>query len=210
MLELRWVAHEGDLTFKQVSDIVPRGRCGVGSEMMKVTSFVILTAAWAVSVCAAQAPATSNGADPPHESASAASAAPRASSATPKTKSATVQVTSATVQVTSAPLQIITSGKPQIAFTPPRAAPVTPQTASVAPRTASAQVTILGRRMVNGQEVFCRLQTTGSRVEKTVVCLTKAQLQKEEERTRQYVEMIEGSGGLGIRSEPGQGPMKQE
>ncbi len=136
--------------------------------MRTATSFVILTGASAFGVCAGQAPSP--------------------------TKPAPLHSTSAAPQVTIS--------KPSITFAAPRAAPaISPATT---PASTQDQVTVHGPKpeshqepwhvVLQGQDYYCRLETTGSHVEKTPVCLTKRQLQEQHVQTQQFFESFHRAG----------------
>lgn len=136
--------------------------------MRKVTSFVILTCASAFAVCLGQAPS--------------------------QTKPAALHSTSAAPQVTIS--------KPSITFAAPRAAPAIPPARALA--STQDQVTIHSSKpenqqepwhvVLHGQDYYCRLETTGSHVEKTPVCLTKRQLQEQHVQTQQFFESFHRNG----------------
>ena len=54
------------------------------------------------------------------------------------------------------------------------------------------------RTVVDGQVRYCRTEAyTGSRTEKTTICRTMAQLQKEEEDTRRFMQNAQGGSAVG-------------
>lgn len=145
--------------------------------MRRVTSFVILTGASAFAVCAAQAP-------------TAASTPPQISSTPPQAKAAAPQSTSTAPQ--------IAISKPRITFAAPRPAP------AVTPATHQDQVTVRSTKpeypkgpwheVIRGQDYYCRLENTGSHLQKTPICLTKRQLQAEHVQTQQFFENFYRTG----------------
>lgn len=154
--------------------------------MRTLTRFAILTGAAALVACASRAPTTVAGADSSHEriAATASAAAPVASAP------AVPQVAS-----TASPT---TSGASQSPPVTPRSAPAAPQSASTAAQKEQV-VTVRGYRrvVINGQERYCRIETpTGSRVKKGEVCLTRAQLQAEQDSSRQLIENLQRWSGL--------------
>ena len=69
-----------------------------------------------------------------------------------------------------------------------------PATASAATNTGSTPAGYR-RKVVDGQELFCRNDTdTGSRVSRTEVCLTKQQLQDQQQANQQQLQNLQGEG----------------
>ena len=56
------------------------------------------------------------------------------------------------------------------------------------------------RIVVNGQEKLCRsFLVTGSRAEKTEICLTQAQWDSQQDSSQAFIQGIQRSGGIGVR-----------
>ena len=132
--------------------------------MKIISGFLVAMSAAASAVCTAQTPATSG------------TPAPSAT------------------QVVSAPTEIKTDAIP-VGFAPPRTLPSHPeeQPAATAPPAAPVKQQIgdyLGyqRIVVNGQERYCRNdKATGSRTQRTAVCLTQAQVKAEQLKTEEFM-----------------------
>jgi tetratricopeptide (TPR) repeat protein len=94
-----------------------------------------------------------------------------------------------------------TSEEPGVAFATPRAASGrTSTSASASP--PLQEVTIEGYRriVVNGEERYCQTESTlGSHIEKSTVCLTEHQLEREREDSQYFIRQIQRSGGIGVR-----------
>jgi hypothetical protein len=148
--------------------------------MKAVTCFIILVGAAASVLSAAQPPGTS-------PAAAQASSAP-------------VQVTAGALQISSAPVQIT--------LAPPRAAPAASQSEGAAtqnvlpgalPEVRGARGDYAGytRVMVSGKELYCRNDVaTGSRTERHTVCLTPAQVAAQQVKAQDYINKVQGLGGL--------------
>lgn len=56
------------------------------------------------------------------------------------------------------------------------------------------------RAVVNGQELFCRKDAvTGSRAERPEICLTREQLDAEQESSQQFIQRVQQSGTINDR-----------
>jgi hypothetical protein len=166
---------------------------GIEGEMRAATSYLILMGTWAVIVYGAQAPPPATGAGATQENPPAAvSAASHSSSASQQTRSTALQVTVAKPQVTFA--------KPQITFAAPRAAPQAPQTASTT--ALASQIADRGyqRVMIHGQVRFCRIETKlGSHVQTQQACLTKAQMEAEQQGAQRMIENLGRASAAGTQ-----------
>jgi len=105
---------------------------------------------------------------------------------------------------TSTPTQV-SMAPTEVTFAAPRtpAAPTSGAAASAASAqigsTPPQQITINGyrRTVVNGQERFCRSEKMlGSHIQMKEVCLTRAQVQAEQESTQRFIENVQRTGGV--------------
>ena len=132
--------------------------------MKTIRGFVLVMGTAACAVCAAQTPSTSWTPAPP------------------------------ATQVVSTPTEIKSDPTP-VGFVPPRTLPSHPeeQPAATAPSAAPVKKQIgdyLGyqRIVINGQERYCRNdKATGSRTQRTAVCLTKDQVKAEQLKTEEFM-----------------------
>lgn len=103
---------------------------------------------------------------------------------------------------------------PKVAATPPviAASPVTAAaTTSAASSTGNFKIPSGYKRVtINGQDEYCRYETyTGSRTEKSRVCMTLAQLEAEQSSAQQFLNQIDRTSATippnQISSSPGPG-----
>jgi hypothetical protein len=143
-----------------------------------VMSLVILMSASAFVASPAQTP--------PAQSAATPSQAPAVESAATPSQAPAAQSAAAPSQ--APPTSTAAGASSQNAAT----------TASAAPQKAETEIPKgYKRKMLNGEERFCRSDSvTGSRTQRTEVCLTRAQIDERNRNSQDYLEQVQRSGGI--------------